>query len=182
MAHLKKTLPILFAFVLIANCILFSAAQMDDDDDEDSKETTASMRKTWKGKVCTIRNADASSYKMYMRKMTKRFRVAYKREPKKGSKWIVTPVRVGNKSYFEVYNEEMKMYMGATKTEARGRTDNYQKSDTTKTLFNIDPPKQDVPVYISSFKGKFISEPTSLKKKSVAMEYNKKTKWIIKCN
>jgi hypothetical protein len=182
MAHVKKTLPILLAFVLIANCILFSAAQMDDDDDEDSKETAASLQTAWKGKVCTIRNADASSYKMYMRKMSKGFRVAYKREPQKGTNWIITPVQVGEKSYFEVYNKEMKMYMGASKSQARGTTKNHEKSDTTKTLFKIDPPKQDVPVYISSFKGKFINEPTSLKKKGVAVDSKKKSKWIIKCN
>jgi hypothetical protein len=73
------------------------------------------------------------------------------------------------------------MYMGASKSAAKGYNANHQKSDKTKTLFNIDPPKQDVPVYISSLKGKFMNEPSNLKKKSVAVDSKKRTKWIIKC-
>lgn len=188
MSRLKKTLPLLLALVLILNCIPFSAAQMDDDDDEDYKEketvvqaTTKTPVDIWKVKVCTISNAKASSYQVYMKSMWKGFRVAYSRKTKKSSKWILTPVQVAGKTYFEIYNELRKTYMGASTRTASGNNQNHEKSDSTKTLFTIDPPSQNVPVDIKSFKGKFMNEPTSFKKTSVAMETKKKTQWVIKC-
>jgi hypothetical protein len=187
MTRPKKTLLILFALVLIVNCIPFSAAQSDEDDDDDDSEETTEKPTTkkpddiWKGKVCTITNADASSYKVYMKSMWYGFRVSYKRGASKGSMWIITPVKVGGKSYFEFYDEEMKTYMGTSKSSAKGNNANYLKTKSTKTLFKIDPPKQDVPVYIKSFGGKCLNKPNKLKKKNVVMDSKKKTKWVIKC-
>jgi hypothetical protein len=188
MTRLKKKLLILFALVLIVKCIPFSAAQSDEDDDDDDSEettlkpTTKKPNDIWKGKVCTINNALSPYYKVYMKSMWGGFRVSYKRSASKGSKWIITPVQVGGKSYFEFYNEEMKTYMGTSKSSAKGNNANYLKTKSTKTLFKIDPPKQDVPVYISSFNGKFLNKPNKLKrKKNVVMDSKKKTKWVMIC-
>lgn len=181
MARLKKTLPLILALVLFVN---FSTAQLDDDDDEQSDEikpTTVKAEDIWKGKVCTISNAKAPKYELYMKNLWKGFKVSYKIAPKKAAKWIITPVTQGGKPYFEIFNTIIDTYVGATNSKARGNYETHDKTESTKTLFTIKPAKQNYPVSIQSYKGKYLNEPRSLRKKSVIMEADRRTQWIIKC-
>lgn len=180
MARLKKTLPFILALLLFVN---FTAAQLDDDDEQSDeiKPTTVKADDIWKGKVCTISNAKATNYKLYMKNLWGGFKVSSKIAPKKAAKWIITPVTQGGKHYFEIFNTEIDTYVGATKTKARGNYETHDKTESTKTLFTIKPAKQNYPVSIQSYKGKYLNEPRSLKKKSITLEADRRTQWIIKC-
>lgn len=181
MTLLKITFPILLALLLAINLQVAAA-----DDDDDEAVTTTAGPDIWFGKECTIADSKNARNQLYMTSFWKGRLVSYKKfnTPKKQAKWVISPVKTGGKTFFELKNVDRKTYMAPFKSKGRvsGNFQKFSKTSKTNVLWTIDPPKQGVPVSIKNYRGMFLNQPKSSGKKRVKLSRKRKTQWIIRCN
>jgi len=194
MARFKKILPFLLGIVLFASCINFSSAarsrsrNRNDEDDNGSGDSGGSAinEKDWANKECTVVNANAPKYYLYMRGFWLGRFVSYKRfrKPDKSTRWVITPVKMNGATFFEMKNVDGKTYIAPRgKKNAAGNFDKFSKSNNVESLWIFDPPRQGVKMSIkSSSKKKFLNQPKKSNSKRVVLSKTKRTSWIIKCD
>jgi len=171
---------ILLALFLFASCLCFSSAA------DDSAEVGDSLANEWADKECTVVNARAPKYYLYMRGFWLGRFVSYKRfrRPDKSTRWIITPVKRDGNIYFEMKNVDGNTLIAPRRKKyVTGNFDSFTKSHNIETLWKFDPPMQGVPISItSSSMRKFINKPRDSSSSRVALEKRRRTTWRIKCD
>jgi len=184
MAHFK----ILLALFLFANCIQYSSAA-EDDVDAEVTSSPSSASDYWENKECTVVNAKAPKYYLYMKGFYKEGLVAYKKfkEPNKSAKWIINPVQREGNTYFEMKNLDENTFIAPnrekTENTVTGYFDSFTRFGKIKTLWKFDPPEQGVEISIENLKkNMFMNEPNNAScSTNVQLSKNKETAWMIKC-
>jgi len=176
-------LPFLLALFLFANFVDFSLAA-EDDNYSDVPQFSASS--DWENKECTVVNAKAPKYYLYMKGFWKGRFVSYKRfnEPDKSTRWIINPVQRDGNVYFEMKNLDGDTFIAPfQRKNVAGNFRNFAKSSNIETLWKFNPPKQGVEISIeSSSKNLFMNKPSDSSSRNVVLSKTKKTAWIIKCD
>jgi len=178
----------LLALFLFANFADFSSADEDDDTANADAEVTSApfSASDWANKECTVVNAKAPKYYLYLSGFFGRRSVSYKRlgRPKKSSKWIINPVQSDGNTYFEMKNMDSKNFIAPYgRNRVASSFKSFTRTSRIETLWKFDPPKQGVPISItSSSKNLFMNEPQGSSGSKVLLSTNKKTAWMINCD
>ncbi|XP_059486797.1 uncharacterized protein LOC132203211 [Neocloeon triangulifer] len=179
MLKLKLWLRAVLALMLVL--AIFDPANAADDDDDDDGDSSS---QSWNNKQCTIANEQKPSYLLYLRSFSKGYAVGYKEFNSKNikkSKWIITPVIFGDKTYYEIKDVYGKGVWGPIGSNVYSSSQSFSRSEKVSTLWTIDPPKPNVAVTIKLERKGYLELPQSGSNKNARLSKESMTKWIIKC-
>jgi hypothetical protein len=176
MALTKYIFPILLAALFLAS--VASAAEEDYEE-----ETTSSTSDPFELRVCTIHYPGLKKMQLYIKNFFSGRKISVKRFDRddNDARWLIQPVVVGGKKYFEIKNKQTKTAIGIKGDSLNGNFGLYSKTGSLQTLWELNPAKPSNKVTIKNAgNGKYLLP--SRNDGSPAKFGSSATPWSITCD